>query len=292
MEEKWWMFYTNRRATETHLPGVSWVFKTPIGIAESDDGANWDYVGNANFPNLPPEAGGDSATLWAPDVVYGNDGKWHMFLSIQAGIAERWGVVPGSIDHLTSLNLRDWIYESRFNLPVGSYDADVIKMPDGGWRMYYKDPTNHSSTFYYLESNDLYEWSDPVRVLSYQSEGPTVFHWKGYYWMINCDGKGFVTFRSKDCNEWEKQPGGPLMPHGTGTGLDDRTTARHGEIVISNGRAFFFYFTHPGRIDEGMDKDGFDQRRSSIQVVELKLKGEWIVANRNKPTFIHLSYPE
>ncbi len=60
--EKWWMFYTNRRATMTELPGVSWVFKTPLGIAESTDGANWDYVGMANLPNLPPECGGDSAT--------------------------------------------------------------------------------------------------------------------------------------------------------------------------------------------------------------------------------------
>ena len=39
LASKWWMFYTNRRATMTNLPGVSWVFGTPIGIAESADGA-------------------------------------------------------------------------------------------------------------------------------------------------------------------------------------------------------------------------------------------------------------
>ncbi len=289
--EKWWMFYTNRRATETHLPGVSWVFKTPIGIAESEDGANWSYVGNANFPDLPIEAGGDSATLWAPDVVYGDDGHWHMYLSIQAGIAERWGKVPGYIDHFVSNNLRDWKYESRFDLPIGSYDAEVIKMPDGMWRMYYKEPIN-GATFYYLESKDLKEWSEKKFVISTKGEGPTIFNWKGYYWMILCDGKGFKTFRSVDAEKWDLQPGGPLMPHGTGTGLDDRTTARHGEIIISDNRAFFYYFTHPGRIDEGRDKDGFDQRRSSIQVVELKLNDGWIVANRNVPTLVQLLHPE
>jgi len=289
---KWWMFYTNRRATETELPGYSWVFKTPIGIAESDDGANWDYVGFANFPNLPPEAGGDSATLWAPDIIYGDDGNWHMFLSIQAGIAERWGKVPGYIDHLTSHNLRDWQYKKRFNLPVGSYDADVIKMPDGKWRMYYKDPSNHASTFYYLESTDLNNWSDPNRVMSTKGEGPAVFHWKNYYWMILCDGMGFKTFRSKDANEWELQPGGPLMPEGSGTGSDDVATARHGDVVISNGRAYFYYFTHPGQVGEDTKKDGFEQRRSSIQVVELKLKDGWIVANRDKPTFVDLEMPK
>ncbi len=292
MLKKWWMFYTNRRATETHLPGVSWVFKTPIGIAESEDGANWSYVGNANFPNLPVETGGDNATLWAPDIVYGEDGYWHMYLSIQAGIAERWGKVPGYIDHFVSNNLRDWKYESRFDLPLGSYDAELIKMPNNIWRMYFKDPTNGASTFYFIESKDLKKWSEKKFVISTKGEGPTIFNWKGYYWMILCDGHGFKTFRSVDAEKWVLQPGGPLMPYGTGTGLDDRTAARHGEIVISNNRSFFYYFTHPGRIGEGKDKDGFDQRRTSIQVVELKLKNGWIVADRNTPTFVQLLHPE
>jgi beta-xylosidase len=291
IENKWWMFYTNRRATEMHLPGFSWVFKTPIGIAGSEDGANWSYVGNANFPHLPPQAGGDSATLWAPDIVWGDDGKWHMFLSIQAGIAERWGKVPGSIDHLTSINLRDWKYEQRFNLPVGSYDADVIKMPDGTWRMYHKDPTNGASTFYYIESQNLYDWSERKRVLSTKGEGPSVFFWKGYYWMILCDGQGFKTFRSTDAEKWDLQPGGPLMPEGSGTGTDDIATARHGDVVISNNRVYFYYFTHPGQVGDHRMKDGFDQRRSSIQVVELTLKDGWIVADRNQPTLINLEKP-
>lgn len=291
IEKKWWMLYTNRRATETQLPGVSWVFKTPIGIAESEDGANWSYVGNANFPNLPAEAGGENATLWAPDVIYGDDGKWHMFLSIQAGIAERWGVVPGFIDHLTSYNLRDWNYQNRFKLPVGSYDADVIKMPDGVWRMYYKDPNNHSSTFYYFESRNLKDWSEPKLVMSIKGEGPAVFKWKNYYWMILCDGKGFTSLRSVDAEKWDKHPGGPLMPEGSGSGKDDMATARHGDVVISNDRAYFYYFTHPGQVGEDTKKDGFEQRRSSIQVVELKLKDGWIKADRNKPTFVELSKP-
>lgn len=290
--KKWWMYYTNRRATETHLPGVSWVFKTPIGIAESSDGASWTYVGTANFPNLPKEAGGENATLWAPDIVYGNDGKWHMFLSIQAGVAERWGVVPGFIAQLTSENMQDWKYEHRFDLPVKSYDADVIKMPDGVWRMYYKDPANGASTFYYLESKNLYDWSRPVRVLSQKGEGPIVFNWNGFYWMILCDGRGFTTLRSADAQKWERQPGGPLMPDGTGTGTDDVTSALHGEILINEGRAYLYYFTHPGRVGEGKNKDAYEQRRSSIQVVELQLKNGWIVADRNVPTYVQLDPPK
>ena len=90
LKKKWWMYYTNRRATMTELPGVSWVFGSPIGIAESEDGANWNYVGIANFPDLPVECGGKDATLWAPDIVKGVDGKWHMFLSVVPGIDTKW----------------------------------------------------------------------------------------------------------------------------------------------------------------------------------------------------------
>ncbi len=291
LEKKWWMFYTNRRATETSLPGVSWVFKTAVGIAESQDGAHWDYVGTANVPNLPKKVGADNATLWAPDIVRGDDGTWHMYLSIQAGVAERWGKVPGYIADLTSDNLRDWKYVRCFDLPVGSYDADVIRMPNRTWRLYYKDPTNHASTFYYLESANLRDWSEPKRVMSHRGEGPIVFKWKDRYWLILCNGRGFCAFRSNDARDWQLQPGGPLMPYGTGSGKDDVTTPRHGEVVISEGRAYLYYFTHPGRIGEDRDKDTYEQRRSSIQVVELEVRDGWLVANRNAPTYVQLTRP-
>lgn len=288
---KWWMFYTNRRATETELPGVSWVFGTKVGIAESDDGANWSYLGTANVPDLPDELGGKNATLWAPDLVRGDDGRWHMFLSIQAGIATSWGKVPGHIVQLTSDDLRNWKFLRKFDLPVGSYDAETIRLHDGSWRLYYKDPTNDASTFYYLSSNDLNDWSGPTRVMSTKGEGPAMFRWKDAWWMILCDGQGFKTFHSKDAETWEQQTGGPLMPYGSGTGEDDRTTARHGDVVVSNGRAWLYYFTHPGRIGEGRDKDGYDQRRSSIQVVELKLDDGRLSAARNQPTYLDLAAP-
>lgn len=81
------------------------------------------------------------------------------------------------------------------------------------------------------------------------------------------------------------------MPEGSGSGKDDIATARHGDVVISNDRAYFYYFTHPGQVGEDTKKDGFEQRRSSIQVVELKLNDGWIKADRNKPTFVELSKP-
>lgn len=62
--------------------------------------------------------------------------------------------------------------------------------------------------------------------------------------------------------------------------------------MISNDRLYLYYFTHPGRIGEDRAKDGYEQRRTSIQVVELELNSEgWITADRNRPTYV-LLFPE
>jgi Beta-xylosidase len=292
LASKWWMFYTNRRANMTNLPGVSWVFGTPIGIAESTDGANWEYVGDVNFKDLPAECGGkDSTTFWAPDIVWGADGKWHMYLSIEPGIVVNWGLA-GFIAHLTSINLRDWKYESRLSqLGTSVIDADILRMPDGMWRMYYKDHRGYSH-INVTESKDLYTWSTPKEALKINGEGPIAFQWKGYYWLIIDTWNGQTVHRSKDGNTWEVQPGSPLMPDGEGIGKDDIPNALHANVVISNDRVYMYYFTHPGRVGVDKWKDGYEQRRTSIQVVELKLnEAGWITANRNEPTYVKLSKP-
>lgn len=61
-EHKWFMFYTNRRATLPRAKGVSWVHGTRIGIAESSDGgATWKYRGTAEI-----DYGKEDYTHWAP----------------------------------------------------------------------------------------------------------------------------------------------------------------------------------------------------------------------------------
>lgn len=288
---KWWMFYTNRRANQAQLPNIAWVHGSPIGIAESSDGANWSYLGIANFPDLPSECGGKDTTLWAPDIVQGDDGKWHMYLTIVPGVSTKWNL-PGFISHLTSTNLRDWKYESKISqLGTRVLDADIIKMDDGKWRMYYKHQNVYSS-IKMIESKDLYTWSDPKEALKINGEGPISFKWKGYYWLIIDTWNGQTVHRSIDGNTWEVQPGSPLLPDGEGIGKDDTTNALHANIVISNNRAYLYYFTHGGRVGPDKNKDGFEQRRTSIQVVELEMNKEgWISANRNQPTYVQLFGP-
>lgn len=289
---KWWMFYTNRRATETSLPGVSWVHGTPIGIAESADGANWKYVGVAKFPDLPAEAGGKDATLWAPDIVLGKDSLWHMYLSVVPGISTKWGL-PGFIAHFTSKDLLSWSYVSKLGqLGTRVIDADILQMKDGKYRMYYKHQAG-GSVIRMCESDDLYKWSDPVDALKINGEGPLSFYWKGYFWLIIDTWNGQTVHRSRDGNSWEKQPGYPLLQDGEGTGKDDIPNGLHANIVISNDRAYLYYFTHPGRVGANREKDDFEQRRTSIQVVELELtKNGWIAADRNSPTHVLLSPPK
>ncbi len=64
-----------------------------------------------------------------------------------------------------------------------------------------------------------------------------------------------------------------------------------GDVVVSGDRAFLFYFTHPGRTDPRSKADGVEQRRSSIQAVELKYRDGAITCDRDEPTHILLQAP-
>lgn len=287
--KKWWMFYTNRRANVPGLSGVAWVHGTPVGIAESaDGGATWKYVGTAAI-ELPESFGGKDATLWAPDIVRGDDGRWQMFLTVVPGIFENWQH-PRSIVRLTSKNLRDWKYEQT--LPLASdrvIDAGLIKMPDGVWRLYYNNERDKKS-IYLAESRDLKSWTEKGKTVGDKpGEGPKVFRWQEKYWMIVDQWRGLGVYRSDDAENWSAQPENLLA--GAGRGPDDGVQGQHPDVVVSGGRAYLFYFTHPGRRADDPDKTAAEQRRSSIQVVELKLKDGWLAADRDAPTAIKL-FPE
>ena len=62
----------------------------------------------------------------------------------------------------------------------------------------------------------------------------------------------------------------------------------HRDVVVSGDRAFLFYFTHPGRRGPDARKDGTEQRRSSIQIVELHEQDGWLTCDRDEPTHILL----
>jgi len=170
-ENKWFMFYTSRRATEPNASGVTWVHGSRIGIAESaDGGATWKYRGNAV---IDYSHGLTEYTYWAPEVIHHN-GTYHMYLSFVPGIFTDWNH-PREIIHLTSKDMIKWKYESTLDLKSDRViDACVIQLSDGTWRMWYKDE-RAKKALSYADSPDLYKWQTHGNAISDRNgEGPKV----------------------------------------------------------------------------------------------------------------------
>lgn len=288
----WWMFYTNRRANVPGLSGVAWVHGTRIGIAESaDGGTTWTRVGDAAI-DLPESVGGREPTHWAPEVLTGPDGTHHMYLTVVPGIFEDWQH-PRHLVHLTSTDLRAWTYVSTLKLSADRViDACVAPLPGGGWRLWYNNERDGKS-IYYADSRDLKTWTDHGKVTSLRArgEGPVVFTWRGRNWMLVDTWKGLAAYRSLDLQNWTQQP--TLLLDQPGKGADDGVNGGHAGVVVSGGRVFCFYFTHPGRAGTitPQDKDSLDLRRSSIHVVELFEKDGWLTCDRDTPTHVALTPP-
>jgi len=284
---RWYMFYTNRRANAQGTKGVEWVHGTHIGIAESlDAGVTWRYIGEANI-ELPAEFGGVNATQWAPDVVRDGMGLYHMFLTVVPGVFDNWNH-PRHIVHLSSKDLRNWRDARPVKLATDrAIDASVIRLPSGGWRMYYNNERDNKA-IWHADSDDLESWTDRGKLITDQAgEGPKAFQWRGKSWLITDVWKGLAVYRSDDGATWKRQANNLL--EAPGKGADDQVKGAHADVVVNGDRAWLFYFTHPGRTDTKADT--YETRRSSIQVVELKPDGEWIKVDRDSPTRIALSHP-
>ena len=108
--------------------------------------------------------------------------------------------------------------------------------------------------------------------------------------MITDVWRGLAVYRSEDALHWTRQAGGNLLQQ-PGQGPEDGVIGNHADVVVSGDRAFLFYFTHPGRRGVDAKKDGFEQRRSSIQVVELKHADGKLSCDRDAATQIKLVVP-
>ena len=280
-EKRWFMFYTNRRANVEGLEGVQWVHGTPIGIAESEDGgATWRYRQNAiiKMPESNP-------TYWAPDVI-ATENEYHMFLTVVPGIFNNWNH-PRKIMQLSSDDLINWRYIATLQLNSDRViDAEVVSLPQGGYRLFYNDEPDGKS-IYYADSKDLYSWEDRGKVnMQSRGEGPAVFYWRDFWWMMIDSWSGLSVFRSRDLQTW--QPQSYRLLEQPGQGGDDQVKGGHADVVISDDRAYLFYFTHPGRTIKATGRDDYTTRRSSIQVTELQIKDAWLTCDRNLSIPIHL----
>lgn len=284
LEKKWLMFYTDRRANVPGLEGVIWLHKTPVNIAvSSDGGATWTYRGTLKVPYGKPDY-----TYWAPEIV--SDGAlYHMFLTVVPGTFRDWNA-PREIIHLTSPNLKDWTFIS--SLPLASdrvIDPCVFHLPNGTWRLWYKNERDHSH-IYYSDSPDLTHWSGGGPTITDRSgEGPIVFRWKDRYWMVTDVWHGLGVYSSQDATQWTAQPNNLLERPGVIP--TDRSQGHHADVIVSGGRAFLFYFVH--QKDADLQPNLLNSaRRTVLQVTELHLANGQLTCDRNQPTHILLLPPQ
>ncbi|PVD49874.1 glycosyl hydrolase [Terrimonas sp.] len=269
-EKNWWMLYTQRRANMEGAD-VAYCYGTSIGVAVSaDNGHDWVYKGALS---LDFEEGQN--TFWAPDIVF-DKGLYHMFVTYIKGMRNHWGG-QARLVHYTSTNLWNWKRIGDLTLTSDKIiDPSLIKTPDGVWHMMYKDEHNNSDgNMFMAESKDLVQWkinNKPVFPGSRQ-EGPKLFYFKNFYWLLTDEWAGMRVYKSKDMKTWEKQ--GVILDR-LSNRPDDTPSGAHGDVVVVNDKAYVFYFTHPGRkkhTASPLDSNGnvpYSMRRSSIQVAELK----------------------
>lgn len=276
-QKSWWMFYTARRA---NMPtyGVSAYYGNKIGVATSEDqGQTWTFKG---YLELDTEEGWN--TFWAPDVVYA-DGQYHMYVVYKKGVRNHWGG-DSTIRHYTSEDLWKWNYQEPLVLSSDSViDASLYQKDDGTWRIWYKDDSLGGITMM-SESKDLKEWKtmEKPAIGGEAHEGPKVFKFKGYYWMLTDEWHGLRVYRSDDLDNWERQ--GLILAEASERNLD-RPSGAHGDVLAFKDKAYVFYFTHPGRdkhLETKPENTFYENHRTSIQVAPLIFENGTLKAPRDK----------
>lgn len=266
-----YMLYTQRRANQ-RVSGVSFCYGTAIGIAESPNGADWHYLGALE---LDFEFGHN--TFWAPEVVYCPEEKrYHMYVSYIRGIYDKWEGVS-VIMHYISDDLFHW--EKVGRLSFGSeriIDPCIFRLPNGIWRMWYKDERRQSHTCY-ADSPDLYSWEYIGEATSdCAQEGPNVFEFDGYYWMIADVWNGLGVYRSEDLTSFVRQKNNILKEFGTRR--FDSSEGAHADVFVCGGRAFIVYFAYQNADDS--------PGPSVVQMAELTAENGELVCDRNRELLV------
>lgn len=273
-EKKWFVYYTQRRATLLPNRGVEYCHGTAIGIASSADGTNWQYEGICKGDdNLdrPLEA---KCTWWAPGVIY-DKGTYHMYVSWVDGIYTDWSG-KRFIKHFTSSDGRNFKYQSTLKLSSERcIDAGVWKAGDT-WYMLYKDESNRSNS-YMAQSKNLYDWQVVgQRVSDGSHEAPFVWHWQGKWFLIVDAGRrGLRVYTSENSlDNWTYNNTILVEP---GKREKDNVKGSHPGVVVLSERSYVFYFVHynPPHPD-------YRNNRTVLQIAELEFKDGKITCDRDK----------
>lgn len=275
----WWMFYTQRRATHPNPgPGVAWVHGSRIGVARSRDGIRWHYAGT-----LEPDAAGlmlregapptgTHVTHWAPEVVCDGTG-WRMYLTEIDGVPDCWAGHSRAIVEYRSPDLAVWTRQGAVALSSDRViDAAVARVPQGGWRLWYKDEAAESVTMVAF-SRDLAEWRvEGVAIGGRPHEGPSIFELGGTWWMIVDEWRGMAVYRSSDAARWARQGDSDAVILGAGE-VAGPGHGHHGAAVRDGDDTWFYYFAHPSAAYvPDAPFESIDDRRSAVYRVRLTVR--------------------
>lgn len=281
-KKQWFMYYTQRRATLRPANGVNWVHGSAIGMAASDDGKTWKYLGTCQGDHdlseplkattgKGPEPG---ITWWAPCFLFENS-TFHMWVTFVDGIYRSW-TGNRNIMHFTSDDGITWKYSDTCQLSSDRViDPTVYKVKDT-WYMVYKDEADSSRT-HRSESKDLKTWTSAATASNIGSqEAPFVFHWKDAWWLIvdALGDKGLRLYKSPTGID-NFTLNNTVLAARDGTRPKDNNVGHHPGIVLQGGpnnddQCVLFYFTHQGN-------------QTVMQIAELELDQDGkVVCNRNK----------
>jgi hypothetical protein len=205
-----------------------------------------------------------------------------MLLTVLPGIFKSWDN-PRQIIHLTTTNLLHGASARAVKLAFDRViDACILRLSDGSWWVWYTNEADRKSV-YDGDSQGLLTWTGHGKAVGDQSGGGlTVFHWTGVSRMITDVWNGLAVHRSDDQLNWVRQPDNLLLK--PGVRLDDQGKGSHPDVIVTRDRAYRFYFTPPGRLPGSNRENPVEQRRSSIQAVDLQARNGWLGAVRYQST--------
>jgi len=282
-EQNWWYFYMQVR-NGANEPGVSRSHGTTIGVSVSEDGGlTWEYRGFLRGLDAIP----GSNTHWAPDIVW-EGGKYHAFITKVRGKTNPNWEGDRFIFHYTSTNMMDWTREGKLEQLSSSrcLDGTAYKLPDGKWGFWYKDEVANRTAF--AEGADLLSlrFQHFIDLSAGPLEGPNVFFWKDYYWLIGDDlysYEGIRVYRSTDCRNWERKSN---ILHMSGSRRDDAEVGHHPEVIVNGEETCIFYW-----VSAPKDPAAQFGRNSYLQVAKLEFKDGELACDRDKEFELLLPCP-
>lgn len=277
-----YMFYTQRRANQ-NIGAVAYCYGCEIGVAVSENGGSyWYYRGSLD---LNFEFGKN--TFWAPEIIWDEASHvYHMFVSYIRGVHYNW-YGHASIEHYTSPDLFNWTHLGKIDTESDCVIDPCLFYLGDKWRMFFKDEQKGGITCF-ADSIDLSHWEDRGEVSPNHEEGPNVFFFNNSYYLLSDCWDGFALYRSDDCEHFTRQSKNILREPGLRD--EDHVIGGHADVLVNNGHAYIFYFTHPERVVEGSwTNSEYRFCRTSVQVAELFTdeNGD-IVCDRNRQVDIQL----